>query len=112
MFSLLRSSAFVQCCVSLDKSLLLSGSEFLPLFGARVRQAYLRTFLALGGSVGEATCQDVFLTHVSKQAWPGKLLGLRLCHGKQGTQEPACQCLPSPSRMDALSSLGGQGSVA
>ena len=59
--------------------------------------------------MGEATCQDVFLTHVSKQAWPGKLLGLQLCHGKQGTQEPACQCLPSPSRMDALSSLGGQG---
>lgn len=58
MFSLLRSSAFVRCCVSLGKSLLLPGSEFLPLLGARVGQAYPRTFLALGGSVGGVTRQE------------------------------------------------------
>lgn len=45
------SSAAVPCCVSLGKSLLFSGSEVLPLYGAKVGQAYLSTLPALGGSM-------------------------------------------------------------
>lgn len=93
VFSFLCSPAVVPHCVSLGESSFLSGSEFPPLYGARLGQGYLNTLPAQGGRVGGATCQECVpgSCQPAGLTWATPWAETLPWVNSQGTREQVCQ---------------------